>query len=132
MLLLPSTSPYVVTKTSTIRTPNMWDQVHQLTRMHFKTYLIGRNPFHFCTLIYGAKCRLLVCKYQSALLEMHIFCSYTQELECLSRGCMVFPADPEFRKYEAPVLDSGLFAFLTCTNLSNVAMHVLLMQALRL
>jgi hypothetical protein len=45
---------------------------------------------------------------------------------------MVFPADPEFRKYEAPVLNSGLFAFLTCTNLSNLAMHVLLMQALHL
>jgi hypothetical protein len=27
MPLLPSTSPYVVTRTSTIRTPNIWDQM---------------------------------------------------------------------------------------------------------
>ena len=46
------------------------------------------------------------------ILAMHIFCSYTQELECLSTGCMVFPADSEFKNYEAPVLNSGLFAFL--------------------
>ena len=35
-------------------------------------------------------------------------------------------------KYKAPLLNSGLFAFLTCTNLSKVAMHVLLMRTLHL
>jgi hypothetical protein len=87
MPLPPSTSPYLVTKTSTIRTPNIWDKVQQLTSIHFKTYLVGRNPFNFCTMKW---CKLLstagLPNNHQHLLAMYISCSYTQELECLSRA----------------------------------------------